>query len=134
MKRKSSEGNASDWMEPFKAPCKRITLNAGLIDVRRFVHESPNAPIASHAILSLTNAPDLIREAGNLQAGRKRGGKKAAATNRDKAEAWQRQCVIKARALLDKGASPRDLAGVLAPKFQRDAGTVRRVLKKAGVR
>lgn len=70
----------------------------------------------------------------NVAVGRKRGGKKAANAAKADANAWQLQCVRRARALLHQGKSPRELAGILAPQFGHDVTTIRRVLKKAGMR
>ncbi|MFC5583339.1 hypothetical protein [Rhodanobacter terrae] len=66
--------------------------------------------------------------------GRKKGGKKAAAVNKAVAAPWHASCAEKARALLEQGKSPRELTGMLATQFQRDVTTIRRVLKKAGVK
>lgn len=63
---------------------------------------------------------------GNLKGGRKAGERRQA-----EAAAWHQECVEAARKLLEAGRSPRELAGILAPRFHVTSAQVRNVLKKA---
>lgn len=48
--------------------------------------------------------------------------------------AWHDKCINAAKALLEAGVAPHELAGKLAPRFERDRKTIRVVLKKAGIK
>lgn len=61
------------------------------------------------------------------------GGKAAGKVARIEAEPWQAECAERARQMLTRGESRRNLAGKLAPGFRRSPSQVRRVLKKNGL-
>lgn len=61
------------------------------------------------------------------------GGRASGKARADKANNWQTNCIEHAKALLATGTAPHELAGKCSLKYKRSAGTIRRVLKKAGV-
>lgn len=66
--------------------------------------------------------------------GRKRGGKKTANARQAASKAVHAKWVDAARSLLEQGKSSRDLAGILATRFNVTARAIRDALKKAEVK
>jgi len=128
----------ADWFAPFTTPGKRVKLNAALIskdEQNRIMAESPNPLVEWDVFWHLTNAPDLMREGAKLRVDRKRGGKKAADTNRNAAATWHADVEKRARRLLASGINPRELAGKLAQTTSGvTADSIRRHLRKAGIK
>lgn len=73
----------------------------------------------------------VVEGASAAQQGRAKGGPAAAKARTEK---WHAKCEAAARQLLAEGRDPRDLAAILAKRYKCDNGTIRRVLKKAGIR
>ena len=86
--------------------------------------------IELQTFLSATNAHSLIAEGHGQRMGRKRGGEKTAkARKADVAITWQNKCRTQYAELISNGRSPRDVAALLATRFQKHPSTIRRVLK-----
>jgi hypothetical protein len=66
--------------------------------------------------------------------GRKTGNEKSVASKKKDADERHAPMVKQARDLLNQGKNRRDLPSILADKFGIDSTTVRRALKKAGIR
>lgn len=62
------------------------------------------------------------------------GGRASAEKRADDAKAWRAKCIEHAKLLLATGTAAHELAGKCATKYGRTAGTIRRLLKKAGVK
>ena len=62
------------------------------------------------------------------------GGRTSAEKRADDAKAWQAKCIEHAKLLLATGTAAHELAGKCATRYGRSAGTIRRLLKKAGVK
>jgi len=62
------------------------------------------------------------------------GGHASAGKRAKGAKAWQDKCIEHAKVLLSTGTAPHELAGKCSAKFKRSADTIRRLLKKAGVK
>jgi hypothetical protein len=65
---------------------------------------------------------------------RQRGGHSSAKTRGAKASNWQAKCIEHAKTLLATGTAPHELAGKCANRFKRSPDTIRRILRKAGVK
>lgn len=84
--------------------------------------------------LALTFKGELNRLDQERRARNSLGGKRSAKTRRmAAAEAWQVTAIERAREL-QKTRNKRDIASIVAKQFGKTAGTVRRVLKNAGVK
>lgn len=82
-----------------------------------------------------TMVSEKYADAGiKLARGRMKAGKKTAKAKQSDAASWHAKCAEKARALLQQGRAPRELAGVLAPIFGVTPKAIRSVLKKANLR
>jgi hypothetical protein len=68
-----------------------------------------------------------LQRDGATQRGRSLGGK-------GKAEVTREKYAARAHKLLAQGADPRSIVGILAELFHRNPTTIRRALKKAGIR
>lgn len=90
----------------------------------------------SNGVEILNAAVDLIRGRQDRRGSNSsKGGKVSGEAKKDAAdEEWREKCVARAKTLLSQGRHPRELAGILAPSFGKDKGTIRRCLKKAGVK
>ncbi len=62
------------------------------------------------------------------------GGRASAEKRADDAKAWRAKCIEHAKLLLATGTAAHELAGKCATRYGRSAGTIRRLLKKAGVK
>lgn len=65
---------------------------------------------------------------------RQRGGHASAKARSAKASDWQTKCIEHAKTLLASGTAHHELAGKCANRFKRSPDTIRRILKKAGVK
>lgn len=65
---------------------------------------------------------------------RREGGDESGRVRSEKATKWQADCVAHAKNLLATGTAPHELAGKCADRFHRTSDTIRRVLRKAGVK
>ena len=128
MKEKPITASESNWLDKFKAPGKRIKLNA---DVMPDADQATEIPLWVYH--GFTNAKALMREGSKQQAGRQRGNEKAVKTNQDTAAKWIQPCIKRAHALLKEDVPPRKLAERLSEEFPKSADRIRRVLKEAGV-
>lgn len=82
-----------------------------------------------------TMVVEKYADAGIKQArGRMKGGKKSAEAKQSDVASWHAKCAEKARALLQQGKAPRELAGILAPIFNVTPTAIRTVLKEAKVK
>lgn len=76
-------------------------------------------------------ASNLAVEAAVTRAGKRVGARRAAKTNQEKAARWQAACLQAAAEMRRSGRAERDLAGILAVRFQKTPTTIRNLLKKA---
>jgi hypothetical protein len=103
----------------------RLMLNRGHCD--EALEDDLNA--AERRASELDSLSRLQRD-GATQEGRSSGGKgRAKATS-----ATREEYAARARELLARGNDPRSVVGILAERFHRDPTTIRRALKKAGIR
>jgi hypothetical protein len=89
----------------------------------------------SKGLLRKVIAPRLARDA-RRQAGTSEGGKARAQNRREGLEGLadrDRRILADRERMLSGGTEPRELAGKLATKYRRDASTIRRIFRKAGV-
>ncbi|GAB2493185.1 hypothetical protein GCM10027084_02370 [Pseudoxanthomonas sangjuensis] len=75
----------------------------------------------------------LVGEALPILRGKRKGSPKGGATNKAKAEGWQKTCIEAAKKMLAEGRAQHELAGVLSTQYKRTATQVRNVLQDAGV-
>lgn len=78
--------------------------------------------------LTLQALDRALRDRGVVLEGFSKGGKSKATP------AWHADCIRRARALLEGGRAPHELAGLLAQRLPRNVKTIRGVLKKAGIK
>jgi hypothetical protein len=86
----------------------------------------------SKGLLRKVIAPRLARDA-RRQAGTSEGGKARAQNRREKLADRDKRILDDRVRMLSGRAEPHEIAGKLAVKYRRNASTIRRIFKKAGV-
>lgn len=113
-------------------PTEEGHLNA---DFRAVIPSDPFWSDLAHAemlAVAYDAAPRVIRDR-KRQAGTRGGGKHAGLAAKARAANWHADCADKAREMLKQGRAPRELAGILAVRFDKTSRQVRTALQAAGV-
>lgn len=96
-------------------------------------HLFPQGSYTMPAVLNAAIAVTRGQRVASAARARK-GGDQTALMKKAEAATWHAECVAKARTLLARGKSSRELAGILAPQFNVSPRRIRDVLKKAEVK